>query len=684
MLLTLFITSGGILAGTALYQKRTRPHQELLWLNKLRTIKQNAATLLWNDTRQQQLLAHSSEHDIQARQQTEHQINRTVWVSVLSTGFAAAGYLLYPPLGLLSLPGIAYVSLDILHSAYRTLVAQRRANVDLLTIICKAFLLAGGHLFWCSFSGVIFALNKKTLQTIQSHSQNNLIDVFRQQPRTAWLVHNEVDMEVPVNTLTADSIVQVGAGEVIPVDGTVVSGIAAVDQHILTGESQPVEKVQGNPVFASTLVLSGQIQIQVGTVGKQTMAAQIGQLLNDTAKTDQQLQVEHFSDKTIIPTLLGGLISVPIIGPAGALVVIQSHFEHRMTIVSSIGLHNYLNLASQQDLLIKNGSVFEQLQQVDTVVFDKTGTLTEEVPEVGQVHLCADYNADTVLQYAAAAEGKQNHPIAQAIRNAAKTRGLDIPTIEQADYQIGYGVTVTLDQHSIQLGSLRFMQTLGIHLPETIQTANADSAAQGHSMVLLAVDEQIVAGIEIQPTIRPEAKAIITGLRKRGIKKTYIISGDQAAPTQTLANKLDIDDYFADVLPEQKAELIAQLQDAGQTICFIGDGINDCIAMKQADVSISLGDASTVAVDTAQVILLNNGLNRLNDLFDIATQYRSSMKLTYTLVGLPSAISVGGAFFWNFGLLQAMLIPQMGLVIGALYTLYPLLTHNHKKTMPTN
>ena len=678
MLFELVVMGSSAAVGASLYKKQESYNKLVTWLGDFRDMGKEVKKLVWSDARHQQLLNLSSKREILARQKKEQDLNRNVRISLVSTGLAGIGTLLYAPLGLLSLPGMLYISKIVFNSAYHSLVERRKANVDLLILISNGVLLFSGSLFWCSTIILLYAVNHKLLHTIQTNTKSSLVDVFRQQPQVAWVIQDGVECEVSISELTSDSIILVGAGEVIPVDGRVVKGLASVDQQALTGESQPAERAPGDQVFAATLVLSGKIHVQVDHIGEQTTAAQIGHILNQTAdtKTHQQLQVEALSDKTVLPTLLAGATIASLVSPISGWAVLQSHFKHRMTIVSGISLMNYLNLASHRGLLVKSGDVLEQLNDIDTIVFDKTGTLTEEVPEIGDIHLCGVYSADTVLQYAAAAEGKQTHPIARAIIQAVQSRDLSIPEIEQAAYQVGYGLSVTIDQRLIQLGSLRFMEMTEVSLPEVIKTAYANSSSVGHSMVLLAVDGEVVAGIELNPKVRPEAEDVIAGLHQRGIQKTYIISGDHIAPTQKLAESLGIDDYFAEVLPEQKATLIADLQKTGKKICFVGDGINDCIAMKQADVSISLGDASTIAVDTAQVILLDNNLTQLGELFDLSHAFISRTKSSYALVTLPGLVGICGALFWHFSITGVMLLPQLGLTLGVLHSMYPLLKYN--------
>ena len=220
-----------------------------------------------------------------------------------------------------------------------------------------------------------------------------------------------------------------------------------------------------------------------------------------------------------------------------------------------------------------------------------------------------------LLTFAAAAEllcplgYKQTHPIALAIRQEASNRELNLPSVHESEVEVGYGLKVRVDfrangEKLIRIGSGRFMEMEGIGLPAGYEKMEEESHAQGHSLVYVAINDQLGGAIELVPTIRPEAKAIITSLRQRNIS-IVIISGDHEKPTQKLAEELGIDNYFAETLPENKASLIANLQEEGRKVCFVGDGINDGVALKKANVSISLRGASTVATDTAGIILMD-------------------------------------------------------------------------------
>ncbi|SJM95054.1 heavy metal translocating P-type ATPase [Crenothrix polyspora] len=621
-----------------------------------------------------------SENTIDQKSPAQKLADRNMAVSLSSMGLATVGKLIYPPLLLLSLPGILYVTQFAVVPSYESMVKKKKLTVDFLYTLTNIFLVLNNHLFFASFSIFLYSLNRSLLAKISNDSKKSIIDVFKQQPSFIWVVYEGVEREIAFEDLKTGDTVVVSAGSTIPVDGIISEGTASVDQHILTGEFQPVEKGEGMEVFALTLVLSGKIYIHAHKTGHDTTAAQIASILNNTlsTKTDIQLWSSEFSDKTVLPTLLLSGMMLPFIGSIGAMVIVNSHFRYKASIASTIGVMNHLNAASHNGILIKNGHTFEVLKTVDTVVFDKTGTLTEEQPRVASVHACSGYLEQEVLRFAAAAETKQSHPIAKAILQQAADWQLLLPDVDETAYKLGYGLTVGIEGHIVRVGSVRFLEQEGVSIPESVRQLQADSHDVGSPMVAVALDAVAIGAIALEAAIRPGTKELIGELRERGITSMYIISGDHEAPTRKLAHELGIDHYFAETLPEQKAERVAQLQAEGKVVCYIGDGINDAIALKQADVSVSIRGASTVATDAAQIVLMDKTLNQLPYLFDIGQQFGSNMKKVVAAVIIPSVMTAGGAIFLHFGLLQSLILPQIGLLAGVAMAMNPAVRHSKK------
>ena len=628
------------------------------------------------DTRNQQLQEYAPNEDEKGINIAGKEATRSVVIASISLGLAIAGYMFFAPLVLLSLPGVLYTSRHIGRGASKSL-KERKISVDIIYALLEILLVLGRYWMILNVTLWIYTLNRKMIAKIKDHSRKAIVDVFSRQPGFAWVHCDGVEVKTPLEALEHGDIVVVNAGETIPVDGSITEGMATVDQHLLTGEFQPSEKGIGDQVFALTVILSGKIFVQVEKAGVETTASRVGQLLEQTVdyRTDDQLWAEGMTDKLCFPAMVLAGLAFPVLGYTSALTILHSHPRNKLTFAAAIGNMNFLNLAAKKGILIKAGRTTERLNHVDTVVFDKTGTLTAEQPTVGRIHLCNGYGEHEILQYAAAAEYRQTHPIAKAILQEAATRNLVIPEIDEANYDVGYGLTVRLGGQLVRVGSSRFLEKEGILTPESVQELQELCQTKGHSLMMVAIDGEVGGCIELQPTIRPEAPTVIRELRKRNIKSIYIISGDHEAPTRDLSEKLGVDDYFAEVLPENKAEIIKQLQNEAKSVCYVGDGINDSIALKQADVSISLHGASTLATDTAQIILMDQSLKQLCPLIDLAREYDANLKSSYSIILAPAILCISGVFFLGFGLVQSTMLGQAGLLAGVASSMWPLWRH---------
>jgi len=595
----------------------------------------------------------------------ETELNRNIILSAGLMALSTGGALGYPLLTLLSLPGFIYLSVPILWRGYQELFKRRTIGAGVLDSVIAFVMLGLQYFFASAFFFTLYYISRKILLKTEDSSRKSLINIWGETPRFVWIVQSNVEVEIPFDNLQVGDVVVVNAGETLPIDGIVKKGMGNVDQHILTGEAQPTEKIVGDNVFASTILLSGKLHIKVDKAGTETVAAKIKTILNNTTdyKSSLQARGEQIAEYSALPTLILGAITLPILGPGSAATILLSSFGAQMRVVAPISILNFLKMASEDSILIKDGRALETLHKIDTVVFDKTGTLTQEQPYVKAIHICHNQTENEILRYAAAAEYKQKHPIALAILQEAENRHLDLPMIDEANYEIGYGLKVRLDDKLIRVGSIRFMTMENIAIPPSIHTLQTISHDQGSSLVYVAVNEQLGGAIELRATIRPEAKKVIDNLHQRGMT-IVIISGDHEKPTQQLAQELGIDQYFAETLPENKAQLIEQLQKEGKSVCFVGDGINDSIALKKANVSISLRGASSIATDTAQVILMDESLKQLPLLFDLANRLEKNMRTSFVTAVIPGVLCVGGVYFFHIGVITASILYNLSLGAG--------------------
>jgi Cu2+-exporting ATPase len=603
----------------------------------------------------------------------EADLDHYLKVTGVGMGLATVGHLLYPPVGLLSLPVLGYSTLVVFEDAYHGLKdKQLRISILDSTAICVG---VGAGLYALSaIANLIYFGSLKTLSQTRNKTKKKLADIFSGNPPAVWLLKDGVEIQVTLEQICKGDRIVVNTGETIPIDGVIEDGIAGIDQHILTGEAQPEEKTVGQQVFATTLVISGRITVCVENTGVDTVAAHITEILDKTDDFVSTLQTrgEHLANRSVAPTIGIAGLSLLTTGPMAMSVVLSSNFSEVIRFTVPLTMLNYLHIASNAGLLIKDGRSLEQLPKVDTVVFDKTGTLTLEQPHVGMIYPGEGFTDNDVLYYTAAAEYRQSHPIAKAVLDTALRHGIELPTIDDAQYQIGYGIGVNLNGKKVQVGSRRFMHQENISLPTNLEAVEQTAHEQGHSLIYTALDNVFCGVVELRPTVRPEANEVVRRLQQRGLK-VYILSGDHEGPVKILAEELGVDAYIAETLPEDKSRVIEELQRSGKTVCFVGDGINDSIAMKKAAVSVSLRDASQVAMDSAQIVLMNKNLSQLLSAFELANHFDNHQKLLVGVtVAAPSLICMGGAIFLGFTVTSTLGFYIASAIMGVGYSMLPL------------
>jgi len=685
MLIELFLLSSASSYWLTSKQDKSRPNQALANTvqpshKKKFSPKQlfkDVKNALRSDERQQQL---GTSIDLSKEMQKAQQnVNRDLLISIGAVTTALLGGV-SPLFMVLGAMGVLYLSRDYFRFIWHDIKAGRILTRFLIYGIVILGMILSGHLLLAAMASLIGGFFVMIIEKTEDHSKKQLVNVFGGHPPQVWLEKDGVEIEVDFTSIQAGDIVIVNAGEIIPVDGHIQEGLATIDQHILTGESQPVEKASGDKVFAATLLLSGRIRIQVETAGEETVAAQIGQVLNNTQNYKDKLVTRgrKIADR-FLPFELGiSAVTLPLMGAVPALTILWSELGSNMIYAGPLTVLSYLQIYSRHGILVKDGRVLESLRQVDTVIFDKTGTLTLEQPTVGQIHRLGDWDENTLLGYAAAAEYRQPHPIAKAIVDKAASKNLELPDLDEASYEVGYGIKVMIDGQQIRVGSGRFMSREGIELPEVAPNIQAQAEEMGFSLIYIGINQQLGGILEMHPNIRPEAVEIIQHLKQRGMK-LYIISGDHEHPTRRMAETLDIDHYFAEVLPENKAKLVKELCEEGRFVCFIGDGINDAIALKSAQVSISLKGASTAATDTAQIIFMDGTLNHLEQLFQLADEFEKTMHSNFITTIVPGVICIGGVYFLHFGIAMGMGLYYVGSAVGLSNILWPLVKYQDDK-----
>jgi heavy metal translocating P-type ATPase len=558
--------------------------------------------------------------------------------------------------------------------AYRVLVKQRRMGVDVLDSTIFTACLFTGQIFAGAMTAWFLSFGRRLLNQTRSDSAKVLLQVFGKQPSLARVLRDGAEIETPLDKIEQGDRVVVYTGEVVPVDGVLVEGDAILDQHALTGESAPAEKTVGDKVFASTVMLAGKIVVQVEQAGKDTASSKISAILNQTVsyKLNSQSRGESMADKAVTPSFGIAAIAGASIDISGALAVINSEMGTGIRMAAPLGMLTSLTACAQNGILVKDGRALEIMRKVDTVLFDKTGTLTREKPEVARIICCEPYNDQTLLTYAAAAEQKFTHPIARAILEKFAETGKPLPPLDDSKYSVGYGITVEINKQTVRVGSRRFMEMEKIPIPAWLDNELRTMHGDGNSFVNVAINGEMAGVIELRSSHRPEVEEILAGLRKRGVKHLAIISGDHKEPTRRLAERLGMDRYFAEVLPQDKARYVEQLQAEGKTVCFVGDGINDSIALKKANVSISLRGASSIATDTAQVVFMEESLAKICTLFDLSNNLETNVQRSWYLILLPNSFCIAGVFLFGFNIWHSVFFNNVSALLSLANGMVPL------------
>lgn len=578
-------------------------------------------------------------------------------------GLAVIGFF-YPIVGPFCVPFLLAASQDNIIKAWRLAVRGRISTETLVagSILGVLFL----HRFvFASLLSLLYKGSKYLTSKVIRDSRRELVEIFQCCPEQVWVLVDDVEIQRPIHALGQGDLLVVHAGEVIAADGVIVSGSASIDQQIVTGEALPVERGVGEDVLAMTLLVSGLVHVRVQKAGAESAVAKIGDILNRTAeyKACAALQAESFSRLLVNPTLIASAVAYCLFGVFGAVAVLLVHPKNRLSFVAPISLLKYLRRSARDGILVKDGRSLELLGKVNTIVFDKTGTLTDGRCRLGEIILFGDWSEQEIIGFAAVAEMRQKHPIALAVLDEARRRHIAPKLPEDGTLVVGFGMSVRADGRDVLVGSYRFMQDSGISLESQAELEFHRHRDKGASLVFIAIDGRLAGAIEVLPIVRKEANEVVQSLaRLENIRSVCILSGDGENPTRQLANGLRVDRYFAECLPEQKAKIIRQLQDEGGFICYIGDGINDSIALRQAQVSISLSGASQAATDTAQIVLLNRGLRHLPRAFQLSTSFNRHMEFQLAGVVLAGILGASGVFLAGWGVRAVMGLNMASLV----------------------
>jgi len=482
--------------------------------------------------------------------------------------------------------------------------------------------------------------------------------------KTAHRVHDDREEEVPIDDVQVGDVLLVKPGEKIPVDGKVLAGRSSVDEAMLTGESMPVTKTAGDDVFGATINLSGAFRMQATKVGQDTTLAQIVRLVADAQ--GNKAPIQKLADRIsgiFVPIVLG----VALLTAAGWYLVTGDLQQSLISAVAvlviacpcSLGLATPTaimvgtGVGARRGILIKNGEALERGEKIDVVMFDKTGTLTEGRPKVAAIIAPnAEVGEGEILSVAASLEQLSEHPLAQAIVSAARERDLSLGQVDGFESLAGKGVRGTISNKAVVVGSPRLLRETGVSM-EALYGKIEECEAAAQTVVAVARDKELVGIIAIADTVKEDAKKAVERLHELGLQ-TVMITGDNRRAAEAIAKKIGIDQVFAEVLPQDKADRVRGLQQQGQRVAFVGDGINDAPALAQADLGIGIGTGSDIAIEAGNIVLVKGHPLKVVEALTLA-------RLTFKTIKQ----NLFWAFFYNVAAIPLAALGLLNPVIAA-------------------
>jgi P-type Cu2+ transporter len=605
-------------------------------------------------------------------------------LSAMATGLAVLGGPLGLPIPPLIVAGtIALATLPVFQRAVEGIVKERKLNIDFLDFLAIAITTVQGQFLTPSLMLSLIEIGENIRDRTARSSKLQTLDLLSSLGQFAWVERNGVKEQIPIQDVQRGDTVIVYPGEQVPVDGTILRGKALLDEQKLTGESMPVLKKKGQPVFASTLMREGRIYILAEWVGNDTRAGQSIKLMQEAPVHDTRMEnyAIKIAEKAVVPTLLlGAGVFAATRNPARVASVLTLDLCTGIRVSIPTTVLAALTYAAKHGILIRSGRALEQLAAVDTVVFDKTGTLTKgEVSVVKVESLNAATSDLRVLELAAAAEQRLTHPVAEAVIRYAEAQQIAIPSRSKWDYQLGLGVQAEIDGETVYVGSERFLRQQGIDMEPL------NGHKPGDSVIYVASNNQLQGRIVYSDILRPESQEVITQLLTVDGVEVHMLTGDNKRTANAVAAQLGIapKHTHAEAFPEQKATVVRQLHEQGKTVAFVGDGINDSPALAYADVSVSFANGSEIARETADVVLMQNDLHGLLEAIAIARKAKQIIHQNTSIVALPNIAAMIVAVFFGLNPLAATVVNNGSTVVAGVNGLRPILKPSPKKALPS-
>jgi Cu+-exporting ATPase len=502
-------------------------------------------------------------------------------------------------------------------------------------------------------------------RVLESGAKKRATDAMRKlldlQPKIARVRRNGGEIDIPVSELLVNDTIIVRPGEKIPVDGIITSGDTSIDESLVTGEALPVDKTAGEKVTGGTLNKNGSIEFKATAVGKDTVIANIVRMVEEAQGSKAPIQA--LADRiasVFVPTVIGiAVVTFLAWFTIGQLPFTASMINFIAVLIiacpCALGLATPTaimvgtGVGASKGILIKNAESLERAKHIQVVILDKTGTITEGKPSVTDYFPLAGIDRRILLQRASSLENKSEHPLGRAIVEYARSLSVEAESVTHFDSFPGVGLEGSVQGDEVSIGNLKMMQRLGVNLASLEQTS-LDLSRQGKTPVFVAVNRTLAGVFGIADTTKPGSREAVRRLKKMGLR-VVMITGDNSQTAESIAAQVGVDSFISEVLPQEKAQQIKNLQAKGERVAMVGDGVNDAPALAQADVSIAMASGTDVAMETADITLMQSDLSGVVEAIRLSERTIRTIKqnlfwaFVYNIIGIPMAA---------FGLLNPM------------------------------
>ncbi len=539
-------------------------------------------------------------------------------------------------------------TLPVLVSAYKSL-RNKKISVDLLASIALVVSLINKEWASAVFINLMLTSARIFADYTEKRSRKAIKSLLKLRPEKVKVKRGEDIIEEPISKIKKDDLIIIELGDRIPVDGIIVSGQAEVDQASLTGESTPVSKNEGDKVLSSTLNVSGSLVVRAEKVGKDTTFEKLIELVETSqeSKIGIKTLADRFTSWYIVATVIGTILLYAFVHDSKiVLAVLLVTCADDIAVAIPMAFSAAIGSAARRGIIVKGGEYFEGLNKVKTILIDKTGTITKGKIKVEGVYSASDYSQEEVLKLALVADCFSEHPIAKAVIDYAKDKNIQFEKPAEFKEVAGMGSTAVFEEKTIVCGREKFLERSGIKISNEQLQKLEDIKKEGDSILLVGYDNKLAGYIKYGDEIKEDARETIDKLKRLGVKKAIMLTGDNDSVAQKVAEETNIDSFHANLLPEDKLRYVKEyVNKKDGKVAMIGDGVNDAASLALSDVGIAMGVIGTdTAIEAADIALMKDNLSKIPEAMDLGKLVMKISRQDFIIWGAINALGLFLAF----------------------------------------